>query len=452
MNNHWFKIIAVSFFLFTISGTSLVPSAFGQAIGSKVPDLQIGGAFISGTQKSALSDLYKKGGLIINFWATWCAPCLKEQKRLDSLMQIYPELSVLSTTYEDSIVVRKHFEKNGMPKSRSMIITSNDKVFHDFFKHRVIPHNIWIDKNGIIKASTGGDEINEKNVKEFLEGNTSKLDIKNDDITFSALKTYHVPDSMIRFRSCISGFNNGITSGLLYGDSNEDKEFNRMFAWNRPITQFFWLGYTNQQNYRMNWNLIELDSSDSTRFIQPTLDRALFERSRYNNGDDFLTRKKRWEKDNLYCYEFMMSKSIKLRQSSEYMFPDLERFFNVKASTRKKRMICNVVKLDQAKFQRSVFLNKKELSLAKNSDSLIVDSLSINNILNLLLEKFTDNVPYINETGYGGLLSFKIISKNGKLTSQEIWARLNEFGLYKEEKKRSYEILVLKDLSHPGKR
>ncbi|MGY0035162.1 TlpA family protein disulfide reductase [Pedobacter sp. NJ-S-72] len=176
MNNKWFKTIAVS--LICISVTFLVPRAIGQTIENKIPDLKIDGAFINGDQKSSLPDLYKKGGLIINFWATWCAPCIKEQKVLDSLMQIYPELSVLSTTYQDSVLVRKHFEKVGLPKSRSMIITANDKVLHNLFKHRSLPHNIWIDKTGTIKTITGGDEINEKNVKDFLKGNSPKLDLK----------------------------------------------------------------------------------------------------------------------------------------------------------------------------------------------------------------------------------------------------------------------------------
>lgn len=452
MNNNWFKTIAVSFFCISISGTCLVPLAIGQTIGNKMPDLKIDGTFVNGDQKSTLPDLYKKGGLIINFWATWCSPCIKEQKMLDSLMQVFPELSVLSTTYEDSALVRKHFEKIGSPKSRSMVITTNDKVLHNFFKHRSIPHNIWIDKTGTIRAITGGDEINEKNVKDFLKDNLLKLDFKDDDVTFDSRKTYHVPDSMILFRSYISGINDRITSGEIYGGYDENRKFDRLFAWNRPITQFFWLGYTNQQNHRMNWNLIELDSSDSTRFIQPAMNKPLFERSRYNNGDDFLTREKKWDNDNIYCYELILPRKISVDQSSEYMFPDLEKFFNVKVSTRKKRMICNVVTLDRSKLMKLPVSNGERSALGRTSESLTISSLSISKILNILLEKFTDNVPYINETGYNKLLSFKVTSKKGKLTLEDIWEKLNELGIHKVQKKRLYRVLVLKDLTHPGKK
>ncbi|MGY0035163.1 hypothetical protein [Pedobacter sp. NJ-S-72] len=202
----------------------------------------------------------------------------------------------------------------------------------------------------------------------------------------------------------------------------------------------------------MNWNLIELDSSDSTRFIQPALNKPLFERSRYNNGYDFLTREKKWDNDNIYCYELILPRKISFDESSENMFPDLEKFFNVKASTRKKRIICNVVTLDRSKLMKLPVSNGERSTLGWNHESLTISSLSINKILNVLLEKFTDNVPYINETGYEKLLSFKITSKKGKLTLEDVWAKLNEFGIHKVEKKRSYRILVLKDLTHPGKK
>jgi thiol-disulfide isomerase/thioredoxin len=448
MNNRLFRIIAIGFLVIAGCAIGLVQSVNGQVIGSKLPDLKIKGPFIIGNQKSSVADLYKKGGLIINFWATWCTPCLKEQKLLDSLIQIYPDLSVLSVTYEDSVIVRRHFDKVGLPKSKSMIITTNDTVFHDAFKHRVIPHNIWIDQAGIIKASTGGSEISEKNIKEFLKGNTSKLYSKKDRLDFDYKKTYHVPDSQILFRSYITGFNEGITSGSDCG-GDKNGEFKRLFAWNRPITQFFWLAYTHQMGVRMNWNLIELKSSDSTRFIQPRLNRPLFERSRYNTGEDFITRDRKWKKDNLYSYELILPKSVPTSKSAEYMFPDLEKFFNVKASIRKKRIMTNIVSLDKSKLKNLPVSKGGEPLIRSFSDRLIVSNMLIGNMLNFILDSFTDDVPYINKTGYDGLVSFEIVSKKGPLTLADVWARLNEFGIVKVEKKRSYPILVLKDLSHP---
>jgi peroxiredoxin len=41
-----------------------------------------------------LSDLYGKGPIIINFWATWCKPCIKELPHLDKIQKDYKEKGV----------------------------------------------------------------------------------------------------------------------------------------------------------------------------------------------------------------------------------------------------------------------------------------------------------------------------------------------------------------------
>lgn len=40
--------------------------------------------------------------LVINFWATWCTPCLKEMPELDRLARTRRDLSVLGLAYEES--------------------------------------------------------------------------------------------------------------------------------------------------------------------------------------------------------------------------------------------------------------------------------------------------------------------------------------------------------------
>ena len=46
----------------------------------KIPDLKI--KLLDGS-KTSLAELTKDGPLMIDFWATWCVPCLKVMKYLD---------------------------------------------------------------------------------------------------------------------------------------------------------------------------------------------------------------------------------------------------------------------------------------------------------------------------------------------------------------------------------
>lgn len=437
--------------ILTIHTCLLAQSSVTNNIGSKVPELKINnGKYINGDKNSSVTDLYRKGGLIINFWATWCLPCLKEQKRLDSLMRIYPDLSVLSTTYEDSVIVRKFFNKVGLPKSTAMVITANDTSFHKYFEHRLIPHNIWINKKGTIKAVTGGDEIIEKNIKNFLiNSDLDSIYFKNDDLTFDYRKIYHVADSLIQFRSFISGYNERITSGQLYG-GNEKGVFKRFFAWNRPIVQLFWLAHTEQQNSRINWNLIELHTSDSTRFFLPRSNLSLFKRSRYNRGDDFANNERKWMRDNSFCYELILPRETKFSSSSEYMIKDLELFFNIKTEVKKRKMLVNVVLFNKVGVKRQINLNLDELSvLSLDQGILTIKNATVDQVLNFLSQKFEYDIPYVNKTGNTDKLNFLIDGKGNILTLQDIWDKLSELGFRKIERRSFYPVLVIKDLIHP---
>ncbi len=48
---------------------------------TSVPDI----AFITATGQETTLQAYKGRGIVLNFWATWCAPCVREMPQLDRL-------------------------------------------------------------------------------------------------------------------------------------------------------------------------------------------------------------------------------------------------------------------------------------------------------------------------------------------------------------------------------
>jgi thiol-disulfide isomerase/thioredoxin len=68
----------------------------------------------AGNEKS-LADLRGRG-LIVNFWATWCAPCVKEMPALDRLARVADarglQVLALSSDREGASVVREFYRKN----------------------------------------------------------------------------------------------------------------------------------------------------------------------------------------------------------------------------------------------------------------------------------------------------------------------------------------------------
>ncbi len=88
--------------------------------------------------------------VIINFWATWCAPCKKEMPSLDSLYQDsnFKNLEVLAVNMEkrNQLKTKKFFTDLKIKKLK--IFFDKELNFVKEFKLRGMPTTILINKNG----------------------------------------------------------------------------------------------------------------------------------------------------------------------------------------------------------------------------------------------------------------------------------------------------------------
>ncbi|MDQ6531336.1 TlpA disulfide reductase family protein [Flavobacterium sp. LHD-85] len=121
-------------------------------------------------EKVALSSL--RGTLVlVDFWASWCGPCIKEQPLLIKLHNTYPDkLSI----YGVSMDTKKPLWTGAIAKAKLPWTNVSDlkywqsPVIGDYMLQS-IPLNFLIDKNGIILAKNIHGQALEAKIKELLE-------------------------------------------------------------------------------------------------------------------------------------------------------------------------------------------------------------------------------------------------------------------------------------------
>src|SRR5688572_14247448 len=96
----------------------LISSVIGQKqqqvelkIGDLIPDRQFKELVNHVKPSLRLSDFRGKL-LILDFWATWCSPCISAFPKLDTLQKTFgKKIQILPVTYQDRETVQKLFSK-----------------------------------------------------------------------------------------------------------------------------------------------------------------------------------------------------------------------------------------------------------------------------------------------------------------------------------------------------
>ncbi|NAS32757.1 redoxin family protein [Flavobacteriaceae bacterium R38] len=105
--------------------------------------------------------------VLINFWATWCPPCIAEMPDLQKLYDEYGDKIVfLFVTNENAKTVNTFFNKNGY----KLPVYQSRKKAPEILFSRSIPTTYLIDKEGkIVIEKTGAADWDSKKVKDQID-------------------------------------------------------------------------------------------------------------------------------------------------------------------------------------------------------------------------------------------------------------------------------------------
>jgi len=277
-------------------------------IGKEVPNYRFTNILNSSEKNLSIGDLKGKV-VILEFWATWCTPCIPAMKKLDTLQtQFKDDLEIITVSPDD----KKRLERF-IKTTQTKLRVAHDTAHQNSFKYKKIPHSIIIDKEGIVRAITAPENINKKVIEELLTVNKIALKVKNDFyidplLEVENLKAISNSDYRIEF----TGYDQKKRAGskLLI---NIDGNINGIEMWNNTLP-------------RLYQSLFDIPSSNRLVFKDGL------------SYDDFASKK-----EDLYnlTIEVSREKNNKWRQIG---IDFLNQYFESNARRSTKKMLCYVLK------------------------------------------------------------------------------------------------------------
>lgn len=404
-------------------------------IGDKVPAVTIGNVINNASSDIRLSD-YHGQLVILDFWATWCSPCIAMFPKTDSLQKVFGgKVRFLPVTYQSEKDVRRLLTRIPALNSLNLPIVVGDTTLNRLFPHKELPHYVWIDQNGVVLAITGSEEITPVKIESVLSGSGLTLEEKKDVILPYnrelplLLNDLGFTKNQLHYGSVLTGYKEGLSmrsDRLRYPDGS----FRRITVTNSTIRKLLAIAHTNKEHY-FHYNRVLLEVEDTSKLVMPDPDIT----SRQAIGE--------WMRQHTYCYEIMVPRHLS-DSISAMMRRDLARLFPQYRATVEKRTVKCLVLVRTSDADRIKTSGKPvnfsfdfmEARMTNCSIGLLMSHLN-GTRLQLL------DTPVIDGTGYSGKIDIRL---QGNLSDVETLRQaLHAYDLDLVARFMDIDMLVIRD-------
>jgi len=432
-------LLCLNFNGYSQQDKTVVPQKNGLQIGQKIPDILLKNVHNYKTKTAKISDFEGKL-LILDFWATWCSPCVAMLPKMDMLQRKFDgKLQFLSVTYQAEKEVLPFLTRFIEQQKAGYSIPSifEDQDLHLLFPHQQLPHYVWIGPDGIVKAITGDEEVTEAIIAKSLTGETMKLTEKIDVISkvpYDCTKPFLINNNggdgkNLVYHSNFAGYSEHLGGGGFCGPEVNERG-KRLVLFNMSIPWFYKNAYGDGTSKFYNSNRLKLEVKDQGKLICGKSGAPALE----------------WMKlGNVFSYELFVP-AYMADQFFQIMREDLKRIFpQYKAKVGMRKVKC----LALIRITSDDRIKTKD-PLAKSAIEFDLVGMKLSNAL---LSDFVDQMqmfyqqrspmPIIDETHYKGKVDLLI--KGGLGNMDKVNAAIGEYGLQFKEVERKLEMLIISD-------
>ncbi|OKS88606.1 TIGR03435 family protein [Mucilaginibacter polytrichastri] len=396
------QFILIIFFISTLGLASAQVK-----IGQQVTDAQVGTLLNAPVKSTGLAALKGKV-ILLEFWATWCSPCVEAMGHLQKLQKTYAgkfQVITVSTEKEKRV---KQFLIN-QPSNLWFAIDTADN-FGKYFPYHIIPHSVLIDENGTVVAITEPQNITAKVIADVIQGIRINLPLKEDTIRDeNPWDTYFPTDTNTQSRFLIQPEIKGAGSSSKSYQQSPVFKNRRICMINVPLEIIYRIAYGNFSNKRT---------------IDQTPNRVVKE-----------------DKQN-YCMDIIVPKGQE-KMLFTTLQNELKTRFELQASIEKRVKPVYILTIaDSAKVNLLNRSHIEEKDFDGGSGSFNGESVRLNCIADYLENFGLVNRPVLDETGNNNLYNIKftyMAEKKGDLQNA-----LHNLGLKLIEAERNIDMLVLR--------
>ena len=148
----------------TVAHAVYVPPLHVVVAGEKAP------AFTVAAEDGRTVSVPNFGGkvLVLNFWATWCPPCVEETPSLSQFAQDYANKGVVVMAI--SVNVSEQAYREFLQKYKPHFLTARDQQVHREYGTFMYPETYIIDSNGrVVQKLAEGADWSNPNLRAYID-------------------------------------------------------------------------------------------------------------------------------------------------------------------------------------------------------------------------------------------------------------------------------------------
>lgn len=398
-------------------------------VGDTLSKIQVRQHF--GDRNISILDLEQSEGkwLLLNFWNIHCKGSVKIVAQLEVLQQKFgEELQIVAIDNMDtSDELRNMLERENLQLDGLVHVRSD--TLEQLFPHVSVPHHVWIDPDGVIRAITHSNYATPEVVEEILEGRPITMVPKTD-------KRNHISSSLLKANGSFVPepfYYSAITPYIPKAGVGIKNVDGSLIYINATLVELLTHAFELSSYVGYQQMVFEVSDSKKDRMVKPRFDSTM----------EGVTESFAWEEENSYCYTFRwregMRQSVPQKEWNKIMQQDLANFLRHLLGVRlewEQREVDCLVLTTYDKVGQEAFALKGGLK----SKNMPIENLLFQLELNLkhLGKRIIDGTGMNKDT---------LISVGGDLLNFEnIQNQLKQQGFQLVERRKKFPVLVIKDI------